>query len=242
MRKIGMMVAVAALMGSGALGAAEADGARAVVERAIKAQGGAAKIKAAGTATWKEDGLYYGMGEGLPYQGSYAIEGPERFRMEVKDVFTMVLNGDKGWVTMMGETKAMTKDQLAQQKQERRAGWVARLVPLHDKAFTLESLGDTTIDKRPARGVKVTHKGYPDVKLYFDKKTGLLIGTAFRVKDAETKKEVNEELVFRDYHGVDGLQVPKKIIMKRDGKLFVEATIKDWKAREKLDPKLFAKP
>jgi hypothetical protein len=222
---------------------ADDDKARAIVDKAIKALGGAEKLGKYKAATWNQDGTYYGMGKGLPFKGKYATQWPDQFRMEIEGVFTIVLNGDKGWTKMGDETKAMTKEQLAQQKTEHRAGHLASVLPLKNKAFQLEALDEIKVNKQPAVGVKVTRKGYPEVKLYFDKKTGLPVKLAFRGKAPEQKfKEVDQEYYYQDYKAVDGRQIPAKIVIKLDGKLFVEAKIEDWESKEKLDDKVFAKP
>jgi hypothetical protein len=242
-QSLGLLLAV--VLGVGGVTAARADEgkARAIIDKAIKTMGGAKKPGKNKAATWSEEGTYYGMGRGLPYKGKYASQGPDQFRMEIEGVFTIVLNGDKGWTKMGGETKAMTKEQLAQQKVEHRAGWMATILPLQDKAFMLEALEETTVDKKPALGIKVTRKGYPEVKLFFDKKTGLLVKAEYKTKAPEQKfKEVDQEVYYHDYKAVQGAQVPHKIVMKREGKLFVEAKIDDWKAVQKLDDKEFAKP
>src|SRR2546427_242862 len=78
------------------------DDGRAIVTRAIQAAGGEAKLAKFQAFTWKEKGTYYGMGEGLPYTGVYAINRPSQFRMEIEGVFIVVVNGDKGWVQAGG--------------------------------------------------------------------------------------------------------------------------------------------
>jgi len=238
---------LAVILGLGWVGSAradDADKARAIIDKAIKAVGGAEKLAKYKGATFKDEGTYYGMGDGIPYKGTYATQGPDQFRMEIENAFIMVLNRDKGWTKMGGETKAMTKEQLASQQRSRRAEWIATLVPLiKDKSFKLETLDEIKVDDKPAVGVKVTGKGYPEVKLYFDKKTGLRVKSVYRNKVQEKKfKEAEEEIYYKDYKEVKGIQVPQKFVMKRDGKLFVDAKIKDWTPKEKLDDKEFAKP
>src|SRR2546427_327953 len=124
-----------------------------------------------------------------------------------------------------------------------RAGWISSLLPLKDKAYQLAPLGEVEVEKQPALGIKVTRKGYPEVKLYFSKKTGLLAKTEFRVKATDAgNKEVLQELYYHDHREVDGAQVPRKVILKRDGKLFVDSENHDMKAHGKLDNKVFAMP
>src|SRR5262245_57605941 len=92
--------------------------ARAIIDKAIQAAGGEAKLDKFRAHTWKEKGTYYGMGDGIPYTGSYAVQWPGQFRMEIEGYFTMVLNNDKGWMKMPGgDTLEMSKEQLAEHKE-----------------------------------------------------------------------------------------------------------------------------
>src|ERR1700737_983715 len=126
-----------ALTAANSIRAADDKPARAVIDKALKAAGGADKLAKHPGMTWHEKGTYYGMGDGVPYTAPYAVQWPDKMRMEIEGVFMMVLNGDKGWLQMSGETKPMTKEQLAEEKEGRFAGWVTTLVPLKDKGFTL---------------------------------------------------------------------------------------------------------
>src|SRR4051794_26575345 len=152
----------------------EKAGPRAIIDKAIQAAGGEAKLARFKAHTWTEKGTYYGMGDGLPYTGRYAVQYPDRFSMEIEGFFKMVLDGDHGWVKSGGDTMEMTKEQLAEHQENHYGGYVTTLLPLKDKAFTLTALPDEKVDGRPAAGVKVSHKGHRDVSLYFDKQTGLL--------------------------------------------------------------------
>ncbi|MBY0522634.1 MAG: hypothetical protein K2R98_04525 [Gemmataceae bacterium] len=217
--------------------------AQAIVDKALKALGGEAKLAKFKAQTWNEKGTYYGMGEGLPFTGKYAIQFPDKFRMEIENVFTIVVDGDKGWMQGGGETKDLTKEQLAGQKQMLYGGWVSSLQTIKDKEFTLATQGEIKIDKDAALGVKVSRKGKPDVLLFFDKATGLLAKSEFPVLSDELKgKEVKQETFFSEYKEVDGVKIPMKVVIKREGKVFVEAQLQDVKPLDKVDPKLFAKP
>jgi hypothetical protein len=217
--------------------------AMAVVDKAIKAMGGADRLARSAKMTWSETGTYYGMGEGLPYTGHYAIQWPDRFRMEIKDVFLMVLNGDKGWVSMGGETTELSKEQMAENQEGHHGSYLTTLLPLKDKAVTLTPLKEIKVGDRPAVGVKASSKGHRDVSLYFDKETGLLVKSEMRVKPQELGgKEVNQESWYSEHKEVGGLKVPMKLVIHHDGKKFLESTHTDLKFPDKLDDKLFAKP
>jgi hypothetical protein len=233
---------VASVLAAAMARAAEAKTAKEIVAKAIKAMGGAKQLEKNQLATWKEKGTYYGMGEGQPYKGEFAVDGPGKFRMEIEGVFIIILNGDQGWMKAGGKTMAMTKEQLASQIRENKAGTVTRLYVLKNKAFQLEDLGEVKVDKKPALGVKVTRKDFPEVKLFFDPKTSLLLKAEYQAQSQEKGKEVLQEVYYQDYKKVNDALVPHKIHIQRDGKKFVEAEIIEWKAHDKLDSKLFAKP
>ena len=217
--------------------------ARAIVDKAIQAAGGEAVMAKHAAATFKEKGTYHGLGQPFPYTGSYAVQWPNQFRMEIPDAFLIVVNGDKGWVKAMGETKDMSKEELAAQQSDLRAEWISSLLPLKDKAFSLTALGEIKVDDTPAVGVKITRKDYPEVKLYFDKKTNLLVKSEYKTKLPEQQyKEALAENYFSNYKEFDGAKVSTKMVMKRDGKVYVEAEVTEYKAAGKLDSKMFDRP
>ena len=245
MRKtMGLLVAgILVLGGASVIRSGEEGDGRALVDKAIKAAGGADKLAKHQSGTFKGKGTYYGMGDGLPFTAKYSMQLPNKFKMEIEGVFTLVMNGDKGWISSSGDTKEMSKEELAAQKSDHRAGYIAMLVPLKDKAFTLAMLPEAKVDDKAAVGIKVTRKDYPEVKLYFDKKTHLLVKSEFPSKVAEEKfKDVMASMYYTNYKEIDGAQVPTHLVMKRDGKLFVEADVADMKAVGKLDDSVFAKP
>jgi outer membrane lipoprotein-sorting protein len=216
----------------------DAADARAVIDKAIKAIGGEEKLAKTPASTWSEKGTYYGMGDGMPYTGKYAVQWPNQFRMEIEGVFTIVLNGDQAW--MNGQD--MEKEQIGEHKEGHYTGWVSTLLPLKDPAFKLTLLPETKVDNKSAVGVKVSRQGHRDVNLFFDKETGLLVKTATRAKAEEQGgKEVNQETYYQNYKEADGVKTPMKIVVKRDDKPYVEAEISDLKRSPKLDDKLFSK-
>ena len=217
--------------------------ARGVIEKAIKAVGGEKALAKHNAITFKESGTYYGMGNGLPYTGNYAIQWPGQFRMEIVDVFTIVLDGDKGWIKMMGEVKEMSKEQLATHKHDHRAGYMSTLLPLRDKAVTLKLLKEAKVDKHDTQVVQASRKDWPEMKLYFDKTSNLLVKIEYKTKSAEMGfKEVSMDTIYSEYKEVAGARIPHKMVMHRDGKVFVEAEVTEMNAVGKLDAKTFARP
>lgn len=241
-RCVGVALVAAALAGWAR--ADEPKDARAVIEKAVRASGGAKAVAKTRARTWTSKGTYYGMGGEVPFTATHAMELPDKFRFEVQGFMTMVVNGNKGWVQMNGETQQMNKDQLANAREGMYVGRVAELVPLlKDKGFKLTLLGESKVGKTAAIGVKVAHAGHKDVKLYFDKESGLLLKAEARVKAEEAGgKEVKQEEELSDYKEVDGVKMPTKTVIRRDGERYVEAENSDYKFPKSLPEKNFEKP
>jgi hypothetical protein len=217
--------------------------AAAIVEKGLKAIGGREKVAKYKARTWKAQGTYYGMGQGVPYAGEYSVQWPGKFRMEIVGVFAIVLNGDKGWLKMGDTVKEMSPDELAEQREEHYAGWVMTLLPLSDKAFQVSTMGETQVAGRPTLGVNVKRDGHRDVQLYFDKESGRLVKSENRVKAAELGgKEVLQEVFYSDYREVDGVLLSARVELKRDGAKFVEADNSEFKQFESLSDGAFGKP
>src|SRR5687767_4031004 len=86
-------------------GTANEQEARAIVDKAFHAMGSKENLAAIRAATWTAKGKFYGFGEGVDYQGTYAVQGVDKGRTELtyefmgqKFVMIAVSNGDKGWV------------------------------------------------------------------------------------------------------------------------------------------------
>lgn len=243
MNRISIILA-ACFVTSVAVSATRADAdAQQVINAAIKAAGGKNALAKFEKMTWKEEGTYYGMGEGLPYEGSYAVHFPGKFRMEIENVFTTVLDGDQGWVSSFGSVDEMTEEQIAEQKLQQHAAWVTQLTGIKGKDFELESIEPRKIGDSETIGVKVSKKGYRDVSLYFHKETKLLLLSAYTTKAPELDyKEVPLEVYLYDYKEIEGAKVATRVKIHQDGKLFIEAKNSDMKPVEKFDEDTFAKP
>jgi hypothetical protein len=251
MRKIvwGAFGACLILAALEAVRAADQADARAIIDKGIQAVGGADKLSRFKASTAKTKGKFYGLGEGIDFNGETAAQPPHQIKMvsevdinSMKFARIQVVNGDKGWIRMMETTEEMDKDQFATARQEVYANWITTLLPLKSPEFQLSVVGDAKVGDRPAVGIRVSHKSHRDINLYFDKEKGLLLKAEGQVRDMQSGQEVAQETVFSDYKSVEGIQRPHKITVKREGKLFVEADVEDIQLLDKLDDSVFSKP
>jgi hypothetical protein len=152
----------------------------------------------------------------------------------------VAVNGTKGWRSGGGTVKDMTKPEVEEHRAEAYVAWLMSLLPLKEAGFELAPLAEVKIGEVPAVGVKVTRKGYPDVKLYFDKKTGLLAKAERKGKEAGI--DTTKEYFFGEPKDYGGLMLPTRFVEKSNGKKVAEWTISSYKFPGRIDAKEFAKP
>jgi hypothetical protein len=222
----------------------EAAKAQQFINRGIKAVGGAKALNRLKIAVVRDKGIYYGMSEDLPYQGKYETSLPDKFRVEIFQVFIIVVNGDKGWLRSQGMTIEMPADKLAEQKKEQYTGFVSTLIPLAkpNKKYKLSLFGEAEVDGEQCDGVSVASDKQRTVTLLFSRKTGLLRKSEYVIHSDELDKEVVEEVIYSNYRDVDGLKVAHKVSLNRDGKKFVVSETQEIRLEKEADPKWFSKP
>jgi hypothetical protein len=247
-------VLVAAALALTATWTARADekaDARAIIDKAIKAMGGAEKVGDKKAQTFKFKGKSFAQGEGVEFTGDWAIQPPDKVRFQInldingmKITLTQVFNGKEGWTKLNDQTIDYDKDAVEEAKEQLYAGGVESLAPLvKEKGFELSVVGDVKVNDQPAVEVLVASKGHRDVHLFFDKKTNMLVKTQRTIKDQmQGGKEVNEETFRSDFKDFGGAQRATKIVIKRDGKDYVEGEASDYETIDKLDDSVFGKP
>ena len=224
--------------------------ARGVIDKAIKAHGGAENVKKYPGAVSAFKGTFRGMGMELPMSGEITILGATKVKVALeieaggqKISVVNVVDGNKGWAKVADTVTELDKDQMTEAVERQHAGWVASLTPLVDgKGFTLATTGEHKVGEAKAVGVKVSAKGKRDVDLYFDKETGLLLKHESRVKDEGSGQEVTEETFHSEYKEVQGTKQAMKVVTKRDGKDFMDAEMSSIQLSEKVDDTVFVKP
>ena len=221
-----------------------------IVAKAIKAHGGEEFLTKFKAAQLKSKGKINIAGAGefeFTQDTSYML--PDKYRdgidftvmnMEVK-VRTWV-NGDDIVLEVNGKDFDGGERVKKAIKEVSHVLEVARLVPLKDKAYELSLIGEDKVEGKKAVGVRVSKKGQKDVSLYFDRETGLIAKVEFRGAEPGTDNEVNEERIVKEYgKNTDGIPVAKKVLIKHDGKTFLEAEVLEQKFFEKLDDSEFKK-
>jgi len=247
-----LIPALAALIAFAAPAARAADDdAKAIITKAIKAHGGEEALTKykAGTSTNKGKIDIPGVGE-VEFTQQLAYMLPDKLKDNIElsiggqtiKINTLV-NGDKASIDANGQKVDITdaiKDSL---KDAQHMISISRLVPLlKDKDIELSTTGEVKVEAKPAVGVRVVKKGQKDINLYFDKKSGLLSKIEHRTVDGTTGNEITEERIIVEYEkNKDGVPMPKKVLVKHDGKKFLEAEVIEAAMLEKIDESEFKK-
>jgi hypothetical protein len=228
-------------------GAATAETAKDILDKAIAAHGGADAIKKypAGKATSK--GKINIMGLEVPLEGETLYQLPDLGKNILKlDVggqkinVVQVFNGGKVKVTANEAATPLSDAQKNEVKEAFYLQAVQNLVPLvEDRTFDVSIIENADkVNGNEVDGLYVKSKGHKDVKLFFDKKSHTLIKME-RLGLNEVEKEVKQELYFSDHKKFDGILRPVKSELHMDGKVFMESEITAYKHLEKLDKKEF---
>lgn len=220
-----------------------------LIDKAIAALGGEAKLSQGKGMTWTTKGtITFGDNESQ-FTGNATVAGIDRYYSEFEGDFggnkikgATALNGDKGWRKFGETTMPMDADGVANEKRSVYLQVVpVTLLPLKGKGFKVESAGDERVAGVDAAGVKVTAPDGKDFKLYFDVKTNLPVKTVATVRGFGGD-DFSQETTYSDYKDFAGIKKATKIEAKRDGTPFLNVEISDFKFLDQVDEKTFAEP
>jgi hypothetical protein len=247
----GFLGLIAAVLVAGAAAADEK--AEAVVKKAIQAHGGADALTKYKASKYSMKGELPVAGTDTEFTGDMAFMAPDKFRMDLslevmgmKVAVHQVANGEK--VTRkvkVGDMDVPSGDDAAQEIKFAVAGRQAQtLTPLlESEKFAIKAADDEDVNGKKAAVVVATPKGFDkEMKLYFDKDSGMLVKTAHKGKgpgEGGAQVDVYQESYFSEFQKVNGIQVATKVVVHHDGKKFMTATLSDYQVLEKLEEKEF---
>jgi hypothetical protein len=242
-------VAMAWVLGSVPLAFAQAD-VKAIIEKAVKAHGGADKLDKMKCLQSKSKGKLELFGSSVDMAQEMSIKYAGKFK-EVAEVdvngqkvqVISVFDGSKAAITSNGQPVEISDQILEEFKEIAHAMRVGRLTNLlRDKSLQLSPLGESKVEGRPAVGVNIASKGHRNLELYFDKESGVLVKVQTRKHDLQTMQEVDEERIIKEYQDVGGHKVPKKVRVNHDGKKYVELEVVEVKFPDDIDDSEFQQP
>ena len=248
-RFLGAWLAAVVLVGPASPAKADDKDATPILDKAIEALGGEAKLAKAGTATWSSKSVITFNENENTMKVKTTVQGLDHHRSEIEGEFNgnefkgiTVIAGDKGWRKFGDDAQDLQGEFLAAEKQ--RAYLAAAhltILPLKGKGFKVEVAPDEKVADKPASVLKATGPDGKGFTLAFDKETGLPVRQTATVTSFQGD-EVSQESTFSDYKDFGGVKRATKVESKWDGKPFIKQTISDFKVIEKLDADTFAEP
>jgi outer membrane lipoprotein-sorting protein len=214
-----------------------------VIDQAIQSAGGAEKLSRLTAQTWRAKMKIHEGAQVRTVDAKYAVQWPDKLRSDVTGSYTMVRNGEEGWLTQGKTLQDLSTDQLLFLKEDMHVNWLRTLAPLRGKGLRYQSVPPIEVDGRETIGVRVSSRQHRDVVFLFDKQTHDVVKTETKSRGLGDEGELaNIESYYSEFEEVAGTRVPTRVRIVRDGELFMEIEISDIQRSEKLDPKLFTRP
>jgi len=227
--------------------ALRAETAKEIIEKAIEAHGGAANLKkcTCGVVTAKGTLLLSGMEVTVEDETTYQLPN------QLKDALTMdfkgkkitvitVFNDGKAKLTVDNRPMPLNDAQKAELKTTLRLQEMSDLYPLLDeKKFEISLLDKADkVGGKEVVGILVKSNQMKDVRMFFDKKTHVLLKMERKGLSPEGK-EVDQAQVALEHEKIDGVLYPTKFETFMDGKKTMSINSVKYKRLDKVDPKDF---
>jgi zinc protease len=228
----------------GVLSAESVARAKAVVDRAVQAHGGAAKLRGVKDVASRSTMSITTPNGTIDGQIAVSVRMPDKSRIEMTMLGqsgVQVLNGDKAWASNGGQIQ----DLNAEQTQAMKSGIRTQVLPLLSRLAAGEvQVGWVGEDRVGTEAVDVVQVVDPDAmaKLSFAKGSGLLL----RLEQEEPAMfgggKVPMARLYTDYRPVDGLMVPHRTERQVRGQRLIEDVIQSLSVNKGVAESQFQRP
>ena len=219
--------------------------AKAILDKAISALGGAEKLGKVNAFSWKSKGTITFNENENDFTGQVTIKGLDQYRREFgNDQFNavVVVDGSKGWRKFGDNATELEGDALANEKRNVYLNVIPiTLVGLNGNGFKFQAADEEKVGDKPAAVLKVTGPDGKDFKLYFDKESGLPVKLVAKVLSFQGD-EYTSETTYANYKDFDGIKKATKFEIKRDGEPFQTWEVTEFKVLDKVDADTFTEP
>jgi hypothetical protein len=250
MKRMGAVLAVAlGVWNSFAAGQGQ-DNTKPILDKAVKALGGADKQKLPGLMFDTQAKITIG-NDTIDLTGSWSAQGFDKVNGNVSVTVngmqnggTVVMNGAKLWAldSKTGKTEQPPADIVPSiQAIFQAVRFAQRPGLLTHKDLKLSSLGELLVNNVSCVGLKIEQKGHKEVSLYFDKATGLPAKAEITIKEGGGG-ESNFAFLFSEYKEIEGVKHFTKMIVQRNQQQVVEMEFTNIRLAEEINPNLFMKP
>lgn len=204
--------------------------ARKLFDRAVKALGGDAFLH---VQTAQLEGRVYGFRRGDLSALAQVVEHvhyPDRFRGEYgeKKEEIQIENGDKGWDIDIHGVHPVPEEEMKTRREAAvmRCFYVLRY-RLGEAGSIVEYVDRDILENREVDVVRFVDRENNAVTFSLDRSTGLPVRTVWVHRDPKTHERIEEVESFGNYFERDGVQSPRRIIRRRNGRRVFEAVIRE---------------
>lgn len=215
----------------------------AILKRIVDAKGGLDALKKVHTVIAEADTTFHVNGPPLSSKTRTYVIYPDKFRVDAKvqgaDV-VQVFNGGNAWARdpagVHDAPPGMREDFAASVRRD----MIPLLVAAAEGKLTVRVLPEEGTGGQVLKVLEISGTGLMPVKLYVDSQL-MVVRQAFQTPGPDGKRIQAEEL-FSDYRAVDGVQVPFRADVRRNGTLILSRTLTNVTFNSPLDDTLFARP
>jgi zinc protease len=223
--------------------AQDTGGAKELLTRVVQAKGGLDKLRSIRTVVADADTTFRMEQGPLTSSTKTYVVYPDKFRVDASvagaDV-VQAFNAGAAWVkdpSGVHDAPAPMRDDFAASA---RRDTIPLLIGASAGKLTPRALPEEGRDGVTFRILEISGPGVGPVKLYLDKNN--LIARQSYATAGPTGTDVQVEELYGDYRSVDGIQIPFKAEVQRDGHTILERVLKDVKLNTAVDADLFVKP
>jgi hypothetical protein len=229
-------------------GAAAAEDARAILDRAIEAHGGAARLERTKRGHLKGKTETYKENLTSKYEMEEWLDLPDRYKLwsvssssDTPYHREYAVNGKEGWKR---EGKGSVREFTVRQPLSVFQHWqaiLAQLLLLREKDVLLTLLPEETRDGRTLAGIHATSpQGYGD--FFFDKSTGLLARSKVIRANILGGEDAITEIVYDDYRDIQGVRYPMRFKVFTGKTNSSTIALSSVEFLDKIDDSVFTKP
>lgn len=217
-----------------------------VLDRAIKAAGGEPALRKMANSQYRAEVTSFSAGQPQPGgQLRTLVKLPDCIKNEIidrKQAATFVLHGSDGWAQIDGQTENLRPRAIEALKDDLHCLKIQYLLEAKEPRYRLSMLPPKRVEGILSVGLLVQGEGVPEVSLYFDKGSGLLVKSEMRMRDMVMGHSVFREIFLKGYETVEGLKYPMHIVVYYDYSKYREIKVKEIKFLNTIRESEFLRP
>jgi zinc protease len=214
-----------------------------LLTRVVDAKGGLAALKKVTTVVADADTLFQMEKGTLPSTTRTYVVYPDKFRVDAKVAgaeSVQVYNAGTAWIrdpTGLHDAPPPMRDDFGNSV---RRDTIPMLIAAAEGRLAVKLLPEEGADGRILRVIEISGAQMPPVRLYIDGQ-GMIAQQSFETPGPDGKP-VQALETFSDYRRVDGVMVPFKAELSRNGRVLLTRTLKSVALNTPVDAALFARP